>query len=499
MKNTYENPILKGTYPDPSICRVGEDYYIVTSSFCYFPGVPIFHSRDLIHWEQIGHCLTRASQLMLDNIPFALGIFAPTLRYHHGRFYMVTTLMGGGGNFYVWADDPAGEWSDPVWLEQGGIDPSLFFEDDGRVYLTGTGEPPGIYQTEVDLKTGKNLKESVMIWRGMGGRYPEGPHLYKVGDYYYLMISEGGTEYAHRVTLARSKSAWGPFEPCPHNPIFTHMNLPNLALQATGHADLVQDHAGRWWMVCLANRPSRDFPAHHLGRETILVPAAWDDAGWLVVNEGNPAELTMQAETLPLQPTNGFPELDDFDQPTLGLMWNFIRTPHTAFWSLIARHGWLRLTGNGHTLDEVACPAFVGRRQQHLHCEARALVDYEPQSAADSAGMTVYQNEEHHYEIFIGQEDQQRYIGVRQRIGTLAATVAREFLPQGLVTFIIRAEPEAYHFSYICGDAAPAYLATARTRHLSSEAAGGFTGVFWGMYTHGDTPADFDWFEVKQL
>ncbi|MBL1137844.1 MAG: family 43 glycosylhydrolase [Chloroflexi bacterium] len=192
----YRNPILRGTYPDPSICRVGEDYYLVTSSFCYFPGVPIFHSRDLVHWRQIGHCLTRPSQLQLKGIGFSLGIFAPTLRYHDGRFYMVTTLVAGGGHFYVWADDPAGEWSDPIWLEQDGIDPSLFFEDDGRVYLTSTGDLAGIYQAEFDLKTGKPLSEKRLIWKGMGGRYPEGPHLYKVGSPYYLMISEGGTDYA---------------------------------------------------------------------------------------------------------------------------------------------------------------------------------------------------------------------------------------------------------------------------------------------------------------
>jgi xylan 1,4-beta-xylosidase len=496
MKTTYENPILKGTYPDPSICRVGEDYYLVNSSFCYFPAVPIFHSKDLIHWTQIGHCLTRRSQVNLDNIPSALGIFAPTLRYHDGRFYMVTTLVGGGGNFYVWAEDPAGEWSDPVWLEQDGIDPSLFFED-GRVYLTSTGNPTGIYQSEIDLQTGKSLSEPVLIWKGMGGRYPEGPHLYKVGDYYYLMISEGGTEYAHRVTLARSKSPWGAFEPCPHNPIFTHMNHPQSPLQATGHADLVQDQTGRWWMVCLAIRPSEGFPTHHLGRETILVPVAWNDEGWLVVNEGNLADLTMHAETLPLQPTDGFLDTDDFMEPTLDFMWNTIRTSQTPFWSLTAREGWLRLVGNGRTLNQVDAPAFIGRRQQHLTCEVRALVDYNPQFSGDEAGLALYQNEDHHYELFITQENGQRIIGVRQRIGALMAVVYQESLAAGFVTLIIRADPKEYHFSYAVGGAPQVNLTTARTRYLSTEVAGGFTGVYVGMYAYGDTPADFDYFTVS--
>lgn len=497
MMGQYKNPILTGMYPDPSICRVGQDYYLVTSSFCYFPGVPIFHSRDLIHWAQIGHCLTRPSQLKLDHtIPSAHGIFAPTLRYHAGRFYMVTTLVSGGGNFYVWTDDPAGEWSDPLWLEQDGIDPSLLFDEDGRVYLTSTGWPEGIIQSEIDLATGRPLAPPRLIWRGMGGRYPEGPHLYHIGPTYYLMISEGGTEYAHRVTLARSHSPWGPFEACPHNPIFTHMNLPDEPLQATGHADLVEDHAGNWWIVCLAIRPGHQFPKHHLGRETILVPAAWDEAGWLVINEGKPAGLVIEAETLPAQPVSSPPTRDHFDRSALDLPWNFIRTPQTDFWSLAARPGWLRLTGNGRTLDELASPAFVGRRQQYLACETRALLDYQPRSSGDEAGLTIYQNEEHHYEIYLMQEQGQRFAAVRQRIGPLSATVARAAIAEGAVILMIDANPLEYIFAYAASDGTVNTLAKASTRYVSSEVAGGFTGVYIGMYVYGAAPADFDWFEM---
>nr|WP_201384148.1 glycoside hydrolase family 43 protein [Ktedonobacter sp. SOSP1-52] len=191
-KLAYTNPVLPGFHPDPSVCRVGQEYYLVTSSFEYFPGVPIFHSRDLVHWRQIGHCLTRASQVPLANIGASRGIFAPTLRYHAGRFYMVTTNVSSGGNFFVYADDPAGEWSEPIYLKQGGIDPSLCF-DEGHVYLTSAAawEPHGILQCEIDLATGEQLTETRTIWAGTGGRWPEGPHLYHLGEYYYLMIAEG--------------------------------------------------------------------------------------------------------------------------------------------------------------------------------------------------------------------------------------------------------------------------------------------------------------------
>lgn len=491
----YENPILKGTYPDPSICRVGEDYYLVTSSFCYFPGVPIFHSTDLIHWSQIGHCLTRKSQLNLDNIQSFHGIYAPTIRFHNGRFYMVTTLVAGGGNFYVWTDDPTGVWSEPIWLEQEGIDPSFLFDDDGRVYLNTSGAPAGIIQSEIDLKTGKMLVPPRLIWEGTGGRYPEGPHLYHIGAYYYLMISEGGTEYAHRLTLARSRSPWGPFEACPNNPIFTHMHLPMEPLQAVGHADLIQDVAGNWWIVCLAIRPSNfSFSTHHLGRETILVPAQWDANDWLVINEGKPASLSMEIDVLPQTRKIETKRRDDFNQLALDFSWNFIRTPHKDFWTLEAQPGWLRLVGNGHTLDEGDSPSFIGRRQQEFDCHIRALIDYEPQFPGDEAGLTIYQNEEHHYEIFLARENDQRCVVVRQRIGVLVSSVIKQPISSGNVTLAVHATAEEYAFAYeLEGKSYP--LTTARTRYLSSEVAKGFTGTFIGMYVYGETPAYWDWFE----
>src|SRR5436190_867054 len=288
---TFTNPIIPGFHLDPSICRLGQDYFLVTSSFEYFPGVPLFHSRDLVHWRQIGHVLTRPSQLSFAHWqPFG-GIFAPTIRYHEGTFYLITTNMSGGGNFYVHTRNPFGEWSDPLWVDQGGIDPSLYFDDDGRVYLSSTETLPlpdeidlaapfwGIQQSEMDITTGRLLTEPRRIWAGTGGRSPEGPHLYKINGRYYLLVAEGGTEHGHMVTIARSDTAWGPWESCPHNPILTHRSF-HSPFQALGHADLFEAHNGSWWLVCLGVRPQGYPPTAHLGREPFLAPVQWDDACW---------------------------------------------------------------------------------------------------------------------------------------------------------------------------------------------------------------------------
>ncbi|MEJ2354837.1 MAG: glycoside hydrolase family 43 protein, partial [candidate division WOR-3 bacterium] len=292
---TYTNPVIPGGFPDPSICRVGNDYYTVHSSFEYFPGVPVFHSKDLVHWKLIGYCLTSESQLPLENMRYSGGIYAPTIRYHDGIFYMITTNVDGGGNFYVTAKDAAGPWSEPVWLDKEGIDPSLLFDDDGKVYYTrhvGGGDGY-IGQTLLNIKEGKlegNLKK---IWGGTGGIWAEGPHLYKIDGKYYLMISEGGTSYGHMITIARSGSPWGPFEPNPDNPILTHKDLEESPFRALGHGDLVETQDG-WWIVFLGIRPQGGH-YNHLGREMFLAPVQWNEEGWPVVNGGNPIEKNMTA------------------------------------------------------------------------------------------------------------------------------------------------------------------------------------------------------------
>ena len=216
---TYQNPVIPGFHPDPSVCRDGADFYLVTSSFEFFPGVPVFHSRDLVHWRQIGHCLTRPSQLDLEGCPPSRGIWAATIRHHDGLFVMITTIMNHDTlrKFYVTADDPAGPWSEPVWVDQPGIDPDLFFDDDGTTYLSSNGGPPErrFNLAVLDLKAGKLLSEDRTVWGGSGGAFPEGPRLFKRDGWYYLSVAEGGCQIGHVQTIARSRSPWGPYEPCP--------------------------------------------------------------------------------------------------------------------------------------------------------------------------------------------------------------------------------------------------------------------------------------------
>ncbi|MBQ2334345.1 MAG: glycoside hydrolase family 43 protein, partial [Prevotella sp.] len=288
----YRNPIIPGFHPDPSVCRVGDTYYLVNSSFQYFPGVPIYESKDMIHWQQIGNVLDRASQIPLKGATSWQGIYAPTIRYHEGTYYMITTNIGNGGNFMVTSKDPKGPWSEPIWLEQQGIDPSLYFEN-GKCYMVSNPDNT-IMLCEINPKTGKQLTKSKALWQGTGGRYPEGPHLYKKDGWYYLLISEGGTEMAHRLTIARSKNIDGPYQPNPDNPILTHCSLAGQysQIQGTGHGDLVQANNGQWWMVFLAYR-NFGGAYHHLGRETFLAPVQWDKGAWPVVNGGNPVDTVM--------------------------------------------------------------------------------------------------------------------------------------------------------------------------------------------------------------
>ncbi len=500
----YANPVLAGFYPDPSVCRVGADYYLVNSSMEYFPGVPISHSRDLIHWRQIGHCLTRPSQVALERCVSSQGIFAPTLRYHAGLFYMTSTNISAGGTFFVTAPDPAGEWSEPVWLGDVGIDPSLLFDDDGQVYFTCPSRA-GMVQSTLDLETGRLRAPLQVIWSGTGGAFPEAPHLYNIQGRYYLMIAEGGTEYGHMETIARSTSPWGPFESCPRNPVLTHRSNGVLPIQSLGHADLVQAPDGRWWAVCLGVRPNGYPPCHHLGRETSLVPVTWDAEGWPVMGLEGRLGTEVEVADWPEQLWEQEPVRDDFDTPALRLSWNFLRNPHAQDWSLTERPGWLRLTGSAVTPDDQDAPAWVGRRQQHFDCEAWTALDFAPQNEGEEAGLTVRMNEKHHYEIAVARQADGPYIIVRRSIGSLRVVTARVPLKGTRVQLGLRADKDEYTFGYREGEASePHWLDSGETRYLSTEVAGGFTGIYLALYSTGNgrpsaAPAYFDWFEYKAL
>lgn len=507
----FTNPIIPGFYPDPSLCRVGDDYYLANSSFEYFPGVPIFHSRDLVHWQQIGHALTRKSQLDLDQVYSSGGIFAPTLRYHDGTFYMVTTKVGhGGGNFYVTATNAAGPWSDPVWLDRGGIDPSLCFAD-GKVFYTrqAEGEHGFAAQQLLNVATGKLAGELKELWRGTGGVWPEGPHLYQINGKYYLMLSEGGTGYDHRLTVARSDSPWGPFEPDPANPILTHRNRPEEPFQALGHGDLVETPDG-WWVVFLGIRPQGG-KTHHLGRETFLAPVTWTN-GWPLINGGQPIPSVLPAPKLQPHPWPAEPVRDDFDATNLSLRWCFVRNPVEQNYSLTERPGWLRLHGAAATLNDDGAPTFIGRRQTDLNCRVAAKLDFQPGQTNEEAGLTLRGNERNHCDIVVTLRDGQRQVGLRQWLdGQVSGPVVFHGLPPGEVVLSVKASPLSYEFFVQGVDGVKTSLGTVLTRELSTEVLTGqkgahfnFTGVVIGLFASGNgstsrAPADFDWFENRPV
>ncbi|MCM3126794.1 glycoside hydrolase family 43 protein [Paenibacillus provencensis] len=499
----YTNPVISGFHPDPSICRVGEDYYLVTSSFQYFPGVPIFHSIDLVNWKQLGHVLTTEQQLPLRNVPSSCGIFAPTLRYHEGWFYMVTTNVGSIGNFYVKTQNPAGSWSDPILVAQDGIDPSLLFDRDGSVYFqsTRTGDQgDGIYQCEIDIETGEMLTDSRLIWKGTGGSYPEAPHLYQIGDYYYLMLAEGGTEYGHMETIARSKEPYGPFEACPHNPILSHRSLKS-SIHATGHADIIEAHDGSWWAVLLGVRPASYPMRHHLGREVFLAPVTWTKDQWPMIGEGGRIEPIMDAPEFIGEPLPRKPIRDEFDEAELGVDWIFLRNPRPDSWSLSERTGYLVLRGDSVTLDNVGSPAFIGRRLSHFNSRVATSIEFDPAEDGDESGLTVYMNEKYHYELAITSVKGCKKILFRRTVGSLKVEASYD-CPPGPVQLEIQTDRESFTFSF--RDAAGVVTVTAgsaETAFLSTEVAGGFTGVMIAMYAASlaghSGPSYFDWYEYE--
>ncbi len=499
----YRNPVLPGFYPDPSVCRVGDDYYMVNSSFCYFPGVPVHHSKDMIHWEQIGHCITRPAQTRLQNIGVWNGIYAPTIRHHDGTFYMVTTNVSDRGNFYVTAKDPAGEWSDPIWVREGGIDPDLFFDDDEKTYLLtaqGAGE---IHLAEIDLKTGRLLSRSEIIWRGTGGRCAEGPHMYKKDGWYYLMIAEGGTEYGHCETIARSRNLRGPFEGGPANPILSHALARGYQnpIQGTGHADLIQAHDGSWWLVCLGFRVLGGF-YHVTGRETFLAPVKWDENGWPVVNGNGAISLEMNVPTLPQVPVAKKLVRTDFDTSKLGLEWNYNCAPRTGNYSLTERPGWLRLKASPVSIDNSNSPTWLGRRQQQVDFESTAKLDAAGLNDGDEAGLTVYMCTSSHYDVAVRKRDGRLFLVLRYKLNRLDHTEKEIALESPVVYLRTTGNKDVYSFAWSADGSSFSKLGEMDASYLSSETAGGFTGVYLALYAQSRSNAsggyaDFDWFEYK--
>lgn len=492
-KVTYHNPVIPGFYSDPSVIRVGEDYYLVTSTFEYFPGIPVFHSRDLIHWEQIGHVIDRPDQL-----PRGMNVFACTLRYHDGTFYVINTNVGRGGNFFVTATNPAGPWSDPIWVDVPGIDPDLFFDDDGKAYTIGSTF--NLYQ--IDPKTGELLTEGRKVWASTGGRYAEGPHIYKKDGWYYLMAAEGGTEEAHSETIARSNDIWGPYYSNPANPILAHANAAGQQnpIQGVGHADMVQGTDGSWWLMFHGYRTVIPGGVHHtLGRETCLAPVSWPEYGWPQVNGNGTVTVDMRVPTLPQHPFPEKPSRVTFDED-LGLEWNYVQPPEKDRYSLDARPGFLRLKGSASTLGtRDGSPTFVGRRLQDMYFASTSRIEFDPVNDKEEAGMVLLNNGTH-FDLLIKRSKGKRILVARLQFGSVTHESDEVVLAPGPVNLRVEGARSVFRFSYAQGDGGYKPIQEVSARYLSSETVGGFTGTYVGLYATGNgqpstADADYDWFE----
>lgn len=514
------NPIMAGFYPDPSICRVGKYYYMVHSTFAYFPGVPIFRSENLADWEQIGNILDRDSQLPLTCCRQSEGIFAPTIRYHQGMFYMITTNVSAGEgekNFIVTAKTPEGPWSEPYYLGHGaeGIDPSLFFDTDGTCYYIGQRTKSGaeyygnceIWIQQLNLQTMKLEGEAVPVLDGFqkNAVWPEGPHLYHKDDYYYIIHAESGTAFHHSVMAARSHNIFGPYEYCPSNPIITHRHLGrDYPVTSVGHADLVDDDSGNWYMVMLACRPQEGYTL--LGRETFLAKVVWED-DWPVVNPG----IGHLEETFEIPGDTDTVRYPDecrsytFDRADIPPGFLSLRNNRQKNMSLSDRIGYLRLFMRADTLKDLAEPAYLAVRQQHQYFVVETELYICFGNGDGCAGIALMQNNENHVRIECFHEDKKEGIRVVQSIqghdDNLCSVESNKTKKAGLKIFVYGLHADVW---FRLNEDWQLLISKISIESLSTEIAGGFVGCTVGMYASGNGKdiggyADFALFTYRGL
>ena len=506
----YRNPILAGFYPDPANTRVGEDYYLVTSTFAYFPGIPVFHSRDLVNWTQIGNAIDRPDQLDFGNLGLSRGVFAPTITHQDKTFYILNTCVDCGGNFLITAADPAGPWSDPVWLPdlEGGIDPSLFYDDGGQAWILNNGPPEGEPQYEghraiwiqrFDPNTQKTYGPRTVLVNGgvdisQKPIWIEGPNLIHRNGWYYLVCAEGGTAEGHSQVVLRARTPDGPYTAWDGNPILTQKGLPSdrpRPVTSAGHADLVQTPDGDWWATFLAVRPYGP-DQYNTGRETFLMPVDWFGE-WPRIT--SPGEVLPEVATRPdlappsvrPAPTSGpFRVEESFDGP-LPPSWMMMRNPRQTWFDLSSTPGSLTLQARAVDLGDNANPSFLARRQQHQNASAETVVDFAPARDGDRAGLAALQSDDFWYFLAVARDQGVTKIELRRRAGPSDAAdgvIIAEAAPAmaGSVKLKVVARGALYDFQYDAGGGWNTLAADVDGTILSTRTAGGFVGAVFGLH-----------------
>lgn len=503
----FTNPILSGFNPDPSICRVNDDYYMVTSSFSWYPGLPIYHSKDLVNWELISHALNRPDMINMGNLNDNDGIWAPTIRYHNGLFYIAATANQCGGNFYITATDPKSSWSDPIWLKDApGIDPSLFWDDNGKCYYTGNrwdfkGSWPlqcAVWMQELDIDKGEFVGERKILTYGHANNaaHAEGPHIYKIDNRYLLLMSEGGTNMYHAVSAHQSKFLWGPYVADKINPVLTHRHLGNkYPIQSIGHADLIQTQNEEWYAIVLGKRMIDGYAP--LGRETFLCKVEFED-GIPIFNPGHGIVLSEQERpNLPWSPVRSEPERDEFDTDKLALKWYFVRIPQKPFHSL--EKGKLSFNLQPEVIDSLENSAMIIQKVKHQTFMAMMKLDFRTKKDNEQAGLIFYRTANGYYSLMKHKSTlvlTKKYLGKKEVVAQIPYIESQVCL---------KVEVDGLEVKFSAGENPDNLISVGGVQLLdavSDNRFNKFNGTGVGMYAtssgkKSSNKAYFDWFECK--